>query len=104
VLGATALPQQSKLILFDPLTRRLPGGWSQIKVQLAAWWQNPRLTWWVVAVLAVALGLRHPSALHTPQLWAEDGSVFLAYNDLFGLKAFTIPYAGYLHTIPHLVA
>jgi hypothetical protein len=50
------------------------------------------------------LALRKPWALHTPQLWAEDGSIFLTQNDLVGARAFLEPYMGYLHTIPRLTA
>ncbi len=71
---------------------------------LAAWWREPRLTWWVVAALGALIALRKPSALHTPQLWAEDGSVFLLENEQFGLAALFQPYMGYLHTIPRLTA
>ncbi len=58
----------------------------------------------VIAAVAAALFLRKPHALHTPQLWAEDGSIFLTQNDLLGLRAFIEPYAGYLHTLQRLVA
>ncbi len=69
-----------------------------------AWWQEPKLNLWVLATLALLLALRHPSALHTPQLWAEDGSIFLMQADFHGLGALTIPYAGYLHALPRLIA
>jgi len=52
----------------------------------------------------VLLALRKPWALHTPQLWAEDGSIFLAQNDLVGVRAWLEPYMGYLHTLPRLIA
>jgi hypothetical protein len=71
---------------------------------LRAWWANPRLTVWVLAALAVVLFLRKPHALHTPQLWAEDGSIFLMQADLHGPEALLMPYMGYLHTLPRLVA
>jgi hypothetical protein len=69
-----------------------------------AWWQNPRLTFWVLAGLALLLFLRKPHQLHTPQLWAEDGSIFLVQADLHGASAITMPYMGYLHTLPRLIA
>jgi hypothetical protein len=50
------------------------------------------------------LFLRKPHALHTPQLWAEDGSIFLMQADLHGTSALLMPYMGYLHTFPRLVA
>lgn len=70
----------------------------------AAWWQAPHLTWWLLLTLAALLALRKPDALLTPQLWAEDGSVFLLENDQLGLAALVTPYMGYLHTLPRLVA
>lgn len=71
---------------------------------LRDWWQNPRLNLGVLAVLAGVMLLRKPHALLTPQLWAEDGSVFLNDQDDHGLGAFLLPYMGYLHTLPRIVA
>jgi hypothetical protein len=75
-----------------------------IAAALAGWWRAPRLTWWLLAIIVGLLALRYPSALRTPQLWAEDGSIFLTQQDLFGAKAFTFPYMGYLLTLHRLVA
>lgn len=69
-----------------------------------AWYREPRLTGWLVAGLAVLLALRKPDALLTPQLWAEDGSVFLIEQDQLGAAALLSPYMGYLHTIPRFTA
>lgn len=69
-----------------------------------AWWREPRLTWWVLVAFAAALALRKPHALVMPQLWAEDGSVFLLDQDRIGTAALGSPYMGYLHTIPRLTA
>lgn len=69
-----------------------------------AWWREPRITRWLLAAIGVLLFLHKPSALLTPQLWAEDGSIFLTQQQLFGLHAFFIPYMGYLHAIPRLIA
>jgi hypothetical protein len=71
---------------------------------IRTWFDKPVLNGWVLAILAILFALRKPWALHTPQLWAEDGSIFLAFNDLDGLRAFVEPYMGYLHLIPRLVA
>jgi hypothetical protein len=68
------------------------------------WWREPRLTWWLLAVFAVLLVLRKPHALHTPQLYAEDGTIFLLENDFLGWRAFLAPYMGYLHTLPRIIA
>ena len=72
--------------------------------RLAAWWREPRLTPWVLASLAGLLFLRRPDALLAPQLWAEDGSVFLLGQDASGAAALLEPYMGYLHTLPRLTA
>jgi hypothetical protein len=53
---------------------------------------------------AVLLALRKPWALHTPQLWAEDGSIFLVQDGQLGIRAWFEPYNGYLHLLPRLVA
>ncbi len=81
-----------------------PDGWTRAVDALRAWWAHPRLTLGVLAVLAFVLFLRKPDALHTPQLWAEDGSVFLNDQDQFGLRALLAPYMGYLHALPRLIA
>lgn len=57
-----------------------------------------------VATAAVLLALRKPWALHTPQLWAEDGSIFLVQAEQLGLRSWWEPYNGYLHLLPRLVA
>jgi hypothetical protein len=44
-----------------------------------------------------------PFAFVRPQFWAEDGMLFLD-NRLLGITALKIPAAGYLFTIPRLVA
>ena len=72
--------------------------------KLAAWWREPRRNGWVLAGLAGLLLLRRPDALAAPQLWAEDGSVFLLGQDAHGLAAVLHPYMGYLHTLPRLTA
>jgi len=71
---------------------------------VVAGWREPRRTWWAVAAAAVLLVVRKPWALATPQLWAEDGSIHLADNDAWGAHAFFLPYRGYLHLLPRLIA
>lgn len=60
--------------------------------------------WAAVAAAVGILVLRKPWALLTPQLWAEDGSVHLNDVDAWGARAFLIPYRGYLHLLPRLIA
>jgi hypothetical protein len=59
---------------------------------------------WLVVACAVLLALRKPWALHTPQLWAEDGSIFLTQDEQMGLHAWWVPYNGYIHLLPRLIA
>ena len=57
----------------------------------------------VLAVFAVVLGLRRAEAWSNPQFWAEDGHFYeRAY--VIGWRALALPYNGYLHTVPRLVA
>src|SRR5215213_3404491 len=67
-------------------------------------WKSPRNLAWVVVACAVLLALRKPWALHTPQLWAEDGSIFLTQDEQMGVRAWWEPYNGYLHLLPRLIA
>ena len=67
-------------------------------------WNDPRFLRGLVLACAVLLALRKPWALHTPQLWAEDGSIFLTQDEQMGLRAFFEPYNGYLHFLPRLIA
>jgi hypothetical protein len=56
--------------------------------------------------IATILMISHrPDALFRPQFYAEDGVVFFAdaYN-IGGIKAFLMPYSGYLLFVPRLVA
>ncbi|MBL8726875.1 MAG: hypothetical protein JNM25_00500 [Planctomycetes bacterium] len=68
------------------------------------WWRAPRLNAWVVLLLGVAIVSRNPSTVHTPQLWAEDGTIFLVQADWYGLEAFVMPHVGYLHLLQRLIA
>jgi hypothetical protein len=72
--------------------------------RIATWWQNPQLNAWVLLTLAALLFLRKPHGLHTPQLWAEDGTIFLLQNETEGFGAWFLPYMGYLHLLPRLIA
>jgi hypothetical protein len=65
---------------------------------------TPRVMWGAVALAVALLVARKPWALLTPQLWAEDGNVFLLQNDQWGAHAFLVPYRGYLHFLPRLIA
>jgi hypothetical protein len=52
----------------------------------------------------VILCFRKPTAFTNPRLCFEDGPVFFGQAITFGWKSLTIPYAGYYHTVPRLVA
>lgn len=60
--------------------------------------------WAAMAVACLLLLAKKPWALLTPQLWAEDGSIHLVDVDQWGARAFFIPYRGYLHLLPRLIA
>lgn len=54
---------------------------------------------------AIALYVqRSGSAIWSPYLYAEDGSVFLQQQLLQGVSAVVTPFAGYLHLVPRLTA
>jgi len=50
------------------------------------------------------LYFRRTDAFNHPKLWAEDGSIFLQQYAQFGIGTLLIPYAGYFHTLPRLIA
>ena len=54
-------------------------------------------------VLSVLLFRRY-DAFVNPQLYAEDGAVFLQQFENSGISSLWQPYAGYLHTLLRLVA
>ncbi|ORI23732.1 hypothetical protein [Rhodococcus sp. 1168] len=58
----------------------------------------------VAAIASLLFVVRGLPRLREASLFAEDGQIFLteAHND--GIAAFVAPYAGYLHTIPRLIA
>jgi len=55
-------------------------------------------------IIFIGLFFRRPDAFLNPQIYAEDGPIFLQQFAALGIKSLVIPYAGYLHTIPRLVA
>ncbi|MEO6244460.1 MAG: hypothetical protein ABIQ12_03410 [Opitutaceae bacterium] len=102
LLAITALWPATKRPWRDPAPRA--GAIPNAPPSFPAWWRRGRLTWWLLAGFALLLFLRKPHALHTPQLYAEDGTIFLGQNDFLGLRVFAEPYMGYLHTLPRLIA
>jgi hypothetical protein len=56
-------------------------------------------------LIFLLLVLRRPDAVTNPQFWAEDGVIFFfGQTTHTGLGARVVPYAGYLHVVPRLVA
>ena len=47
---------------------------------------------------------RAPQTVTAPRFWAEDGAIFFRQARLDGVASLVEPYAGYLHTVPRLVA
>lgn len=62
------------------------------------------LPWATAAFVLAGLFYRAPDVFDHPQLWAEDGSVFFQDAWTQGLRSIVLPYAGYLHLAPRLVA
>lgn len=66
-----------------------------------------RSTLWLALTLAtvlLVLVVRRPEAFQQPQFWAEDGAVFFLQADLVGPAAVFVPYSGYYHLLPRIVA
>lgn len=66
--------------------------------------QTPRDWLGFLIVILFVVAYKSNDALSNPQFWAEDATVF--FKDQFGsaLPQLFSPYAGYLHTIPRVVA
>ncbi len=77
-----------------PQIHHLPGSWQSSILSV----------WFWVAVAATLYFFRAPDAWLNPQLWAEDGPVFLQQSLLFGWDSLFVPYAGYHLAIPRLTA
>ena len=77
---------------------------SRLVAAFLALWTSPRTPTWFVVLTSLAFAFHKPWALHTPQLYAEDGSIFLTQQEQFDSRAFFEPYMGYLHTLPRLIA
>ncbi|MDJ0414394.1 hypothetical protein [Rhodococcus opacus] len=60
--------------------------------------------WGLVALGCSAYVARGVLRLRDLSIWAEDGREFLAGAHNLGIESFAVPYAGYLHTLPRLVA
>ena len=56
------------------------------------------------SVALVMLFSRRPDVFANPQFWAEDGAIFFVEEKRFGWRTLFQPYAGYLHTVPRMVA
>ncbi|MBC7806283.1 MAG: hypothetical protein H7145_09040 [Akkermansiaceae bacterium] len=59
---------------------------------------------WTLLAIALVLFYRFPHRLLTPQLWAEDGTIFLMGQRELGVTSLWVPYAGYLHLILRILA
>jgi hypothetical protein len=65
---------------------------------------GPRLFWGTLFVAAVLLVFRRPDLFLNPQFWAEDGVIFFKQMHAEGWRSFFIPYQGYYHLLPRLIA
>lgn len=57
-----------------------------------------------VIVFVIALFLRRQDAFLNPQFWAEDGTVFFKQCYEHGVQSIWMPYAGYYHCVPRIIA
>ena len=57
-----------------------------------------------VFLFGLAIYLKVPDQFKNPQFWAEDGTIFFMEAQAHGIKSIILPYAGYLHLTPRLVA
>jgi hypothetical protein len=55
-------------------------------------------------IVFIGLYFRRPDAFLKPQIYAEDGPIFLQQYFELGIKSLITPYAGYLHTVPRIIA
>jgi hypothetical protein len=55
-------------------------------------------------IFFIVIAFKSNDALTMPQFWAEDGTDFFVKQYGHGLPQIFVPYAGYLHAIPRLVA
>jgi hypothetical protein len=60
----------------------------------------------VILLLGITalLFFRAPHEFVSPQLWGEDGPIFLAQARTHGIASIAIPHAGYLHVLPRMLA
>jgi hypothetical protein len=58
----------------------------------------------LIVLFAAAVFLKAPHQFANPQFWAEDGVVFFQGAQELGFDSLFVPYAGYFHLIPRLVA
>jgi len=61
----------------------------------------------ITLVFLIVLGTlvyRRPDAFTHPQLWAEDGPLYLQQVEQYGFKSLLIPDGGYLHFVPRIIA
>lgn len=72
--------------------------------RITGWAARPQAVPVLFAGFAALLLMRNPDALLHAEFWAEDGWIW--YPDAYasGLRAFVVPVAGYLQTLPRLVA
>lgn len=55
-------------------------------------------------LMTVLLFCRRPDAFLNPQFWGEDGTIFFKGCIDHGFKSILMPYAGYFHLVPRLIA
>ncbi|MEM8862565.1 MAG: hypothetical protein AAGD96_30010 [Chloroflexota bacterium] len=87
----------------------LPNSLSQkyLSLKLIEWPKSIRaFAWFIICIILsyFAVIWRRPDIFSAPQLWGEDGPIFVDQSFANGLSSIFTPYAGYYHTIPRLIA
>jgi hypothetical protein len=65
---------------------------------------NKKALFILFLVVLGALLFRVPGAFTYPQLFAEDGTIYLSQYEQYGVRSFIMSYGGYLHFVPRLIS
>jgi hypothetical protein len=82
----------------------LPGKPSRLSYLQAGLRSRGALLMLVLVLSTLLLFARRPDVFLNPQIYAEDGVVFLTQQRAQGYTAIFVPYAGYYNLVPRLIA
>lgn len=63
-----------------------------------------RSIWDLFVIVLGVLYFRRTDAFTYPQMWAEDFPIFFQQYEQMGVRTLIVPYGGYLHFVPRLIA